>query len=69
MIPHLGQSDIVTANYSTFRHFLCIFGHFGGQNGPQGSLRGVGEKFLFNKHALLGLSAVEQREIPNGSPG
>ena len=37
MIPHLGQSDIVTASYSTLRHFLGIFG---GQNGPQGGLRG-----------------------------
>ena len=44
MIPHLAQSDIVTASYSTFWHFWTFFGHFlvnlGGQNAPQGG--GVG---------------------------
>ena len=49
MLPHLGQSDIVTASYSTFWHFLCIFGHFGGQNDPQGGLREAGEKFFRQK--------------------
>ena len=36
MIPHLGQSDIVTASYSTLQHFLGIFCHFGGSKWPPG---------------------------------
>ena len=46
MISHLGQSNIVTASYSTFQLFLVILG---GQNGPQGGLRGESEKNFDNK--------------------
>ena len=50
MIPHLGQSNIVTASYSTFQLFLVILG---GQNGPQGGLKGVGEIFFAKKMCFI----------------
>ena len=52
MLPHLAQSDIVAASYSTFLHFWTFFGHFGGSKWPPGGLRGVGKKLFSLKDAF-----------------
>ena len=52
MIPHLGQSDIVTANYSTFRHFLGIFCLFGESKWPPGGLKRESEKNFWQKDVI-----------------
>ena len=53
MIPHLAQSDVVTASYSTFWHFWTFFGHFGGSKGAPGGVSGGGWKKIFSlKDAL-----------------
>ena len=68
MLPHLAQTDIVAASYSTFGHFWTFFGHFfdilGGKNGPQGGGMGGVKKKLSLKVSFYRDNSNDTSFIP-----